>query len=123
MIISPARSPVPRVIGKRVGFVDLAFLDFHTGGFCGLRIYLLALGFVGLIPVESNFRGFAATTRRRARVTLLFFLPWASFAFLVRRGSERTPDPLHATRLIQHANQLLFAVEQVESHECHRLEV
>jgi len=53
-------------------------LDFHTGGFCGLRIYLLALGFVGLPQVESIIRGFATTTRQRAHVTLLSSLPWAS---------------------------------------------
>jgi hypothetical protein len=31
-------------------------LDFHSGEFCGLRIYLLALEFVDLSPVESIFR-------------------------------------------------------------------
>src|ERR1700677_3746283 len=66
-ISSPARSLWTFII-----------LDFHTGGFCGLRIYLLALGFAGLPQVESIIRGFATTTRQRAHVTLLSSLPWAS---------------------------------------------
>ena len=60
------------------GLWTLIILDFHTGGFCDLRIYLLALGFAGLPQVESIIRGFATTTRQRAPVTLLSSLPWAS---------------------------------------------
>src|ERR1700691_5039175 len=60
------------------GLWTLIILDFHTGGFCDLRIYLLALGFAGLPQVESIIRGFATTTRQRAHVTLLSSLPWAS---------------------------------------------
>jgi hypothetical protein len=42
--------------GTASGWVGAFLLDFHSGEFCGLRIYLLALEFVDLPPVESIFR-------------------------------------------------------------------
>jgi hypothetical protein len=108
------------VTAMTVSPVGAFLLDFHSGEFCGLRIYWLALEFVDLPPVESIFRD---SQQPLGDVHALPCFLLCLGPSLSLSSQDVAPSAVIQDSLIQHANQLLFSVEQVESHECHWFEV